>query len=157
MILVTDAGQTQNLGLLLFIPYRYMESAVLAALKAHGHDLTLSHARVFQRIDPAGSRMGELATSAQLSKQTVSSIVDQLERHGYVRRTPDPADARSRIVTITSRGRELIELSRPVVERIERDWESHLGSRGIQELRRLLTDLATVTDLTAHSSAVAPK
>ena len=151
---MTDADQTRNLGVLLFIPYRYMESAVLAALKADGHDVALSHARVFQRIDPAGSRMSELARSAQLSKQTVSSIVDQLERHGYVRRTPDPADARSRIVTITSQGRTLIELSRPVVERIERDWEAHLGSRGMRELRRLLTDLAAITDLDARSSAL---
>ena len=69
-----------NLGLLLFIPYRFMESAVMAALKAAGHDLSLSQARVFQRISPEGSRPAELAEAAQISKQTLSSIVDQLER-----------------------------------------------------------------------------
>ena len=41
-----------NLGLLLFIPYRAMESAVLAELATHGHHLTISQARVFQRIGP---------------------------------------------------------------------------------------------------------
>ena len=42
-----------NLGLLLFIPYRAMESAVLDELRDHGHHLTIAQARVFQRIAPA--------------------------------------------------------------------------------------------------------
>ena len=78
----TDTPETLNLGLLLFIPYRSMESSVLAHLKAHGHDLPLSQARVFQRIAPDGSRLGELAQAAQVSKQTLGSVVDQLERAG---------------------------------------------------------------------------
>ena len=90
-----------NLGLLLFIPYRAMESAVLDELRSHGHPLTLSQARVFQRIGPDGSRPGELAEAAQLSKQTLGSILDQLEAAGYVTRVPDPTDGRARLVTIT--------------------------------------------------------
>ena len=96
-----DASEPLNLGVLLFIPYRSMESAVLAHLKAHGHDLPLSQARVFQRIAPNGSRLGELAQAAQVSKQTVGSVVDQLERAGYVSRVPDPTDARARLVVVT--------------------------------------------------------
>ena len=77
-----------NLGLLLFIPYRAMESAVLDELRSHGHPLTLSQARVFQRIGPDGSRPGELAEATQLSKQTLGSILDQLEAAGYVIGSP---------------------------------------------------------------------
>ena len=44
--------------------------------------------------------MADLAEAAQLSKQTLSSIVDQLERSGYVRRLPDPRDERARLVTL---------------------------------------------------------
>jgi len=62
-----------NLGLLLFIPSRFMESAVLARLKEHGHDIALGQARVFQRIGPDGSRLGKLAQAAQVSKQTPSA------------------------------------------------------------------------------------
>ena len=109
------ADDELNLGLLLFIPYRAMESAVLTELREHGHHLTVSQARVFQRIGPDGSRPGELAEAAQLSKQTLGSILDQLERAGYVARIPDPADGRARLVTVTDRGRELVTLSLPVV------------------------------------------
>lgn len=143
---MADRDETMNLGLLLFIPYRHLESAVLAQLKAHGHDLPLSQARVFQRIGPSGSRLVELAAAAQLSKQTVGSIVDQLERAGYVERIPDPSDARARLVTVTARGRELVELSLPVVREIEASWERHLGRTRTRELRRALADLRALTD-----------
>lgn len=136
-----------NFGLLLFIPYRHLESAVLDALRERGHDLPLNQARVFQRIDAGGSRLSRLAEASQLPKQTVGSIVDQLERAGYVRRVPDPDDARGRLVVVADRGREAIELGMPVVEGIETAWRKHLGERRFAELRRLLEDLVEVTDL----------
>src|SRR5262245_30191557 len=135
-----------NLGLLLFIPYRFMESAVLATLKAHGHDLPLNQARVFQRIAPGGSRLAELAEAAQLSKQTVGSIVDQLEQADYVRRVPDPRDARARLVTPTVKGHELVELSIPVVREIETAWTAHLGRTRTRQLREALVALREITD-----------
>jgi DNA-binding MarR family transcriptional regulator len=135
-----------NLGLLLFIPYRHLESAVLDALRAHGHHLPLNQARVFQRIAPEGSRLAELAEAAQLPKQTVGSIVDQLERAGYVRRSPDPADARARLVTITPRGRRLVDLSLPVVRQVEATWRAHLGEARTRQLTEALTMLREITD-----------
>ncbi|MBM7799865.1 DNA-binding MarR family transcriptional regulator [Microlunatus panaciterrae] len=144
--MAADDAEAMNLGLLLFIPYRFMESAVLAALKAHGHDLPLSQARVFQRIAPAGSRLGELAQAAQVSKQTVGSIVDQLERAGYVNRIPDPTDARARLVVVTDLGRALVKLSVPVVREIESAWEAHLGPARTRELRQALEALREITD-----------
>ena len=141
-----DIGEGLNLGLLLFIPYRFMESAVLDELKVHGHNLPLSQARVFQRIAPEGSRLGDLAQASLVSKQTVGSIVDQLERAGYVKRVIDPTDARARLVFITDLGRELVELSLPVVQRIESAWVDHLGPARAQELRQSLAALREITD-----------
>src|SRR3954469_17157270 len=115
MVFVTDDVEPLNLGLLLFIPSRFMESAVLARLKEHGHDIALSQARVFQRIGPDGSRLGELAQAAQVSKQPLGSVVDPLPHAGDVARVPVPTDARARLVVVTDRGRELVELSLPVV------------------------------------------
>ena len=135
-----------NLGLLLFIPYRHMESAVLAELKTHGHDLPLNQARVFQRINPEGSRLSELTQASQLSKQTVGSIVDQLEAAGYVERVPDPSDARARLVTVTALGHSLVELSIPVIRAIETAWESSLGQARMRQLKETLTALRAITD-----------
>jgi DNA-binding MarR family transcriptional regulator len=94
-----------NLGLLLFIPYRALEKEVLDALAEAGFDdITLAQARVFQRIARDGSRLTELAEAAQVTKQTVGFLVDQLERGGYVERTPDPRDGRARRVRVAVRG-----------------------------------------------------
>ena len=88
-------GGDLNLGLLLFIPYRAIESQVFAAVQAAGFaDLTIAQARVFQRIGPDGTRLTELAQAAQVTKQTAGFLVDQLEKAGYVervriRRTPE--------------------------------------------------------------------
>lgn len=143
----TDSSADElNLGLLLFIPYRFMESAVLSHLKDCGHDLPLNQARVFQRISPHGSRLAELAEAAQLTKQTVGSIVDQLEAAGYVERRPDPRDGRARLVQITTKGHELIQLSIPVVRDIEAAWEAHLGRTRTRQLRDSLKALREITD-----------
>jgi DNA-binding MarR family transcriptional regulator len=101
---------------------------------------------VFQRIAPGGSRLAELAEAAQLPKQTVGSIVDQLERAGYVRRRPDPGDARARLVTITPRGHQLVEISLPVVREVEAAWRAHLGPVRSRQLEEALTALREITD-----------
>ncbi|EWM10467.1 MarR family winged helix-turn-helix transcriptional regulator [Kutzneria sp. 744] len=143
---MTPDDEPLNLGLLLFIPYRHLESAVLAELKAHGHDLPLNQARVFQRINPEGSRLSELAQASQLSKQTVGSIVDQLEAAGYVRRVPDPDDARARLVTVTAKGESLVEIGIPVIREIEAAWETALGRARMLELKETLAALRAITD-----------
>lgn len=135
-----------NLGLLLFIPYRHLENAALDAVRAHGHEVPISQARVFQRINPEGSRMLELAEAAQVSKQTLTSIVDQLEKAGYVRRTPDPTDGRARVVHITDLGRQLIAWGAPAVAAVEAEWEARLGKARAKQLRELLTELCEITD-----------
>jgi DNA-binding MarR family transcriptional regulator len=135
-----------NLGLLLFIPYRYLESAVMDALKEQGHDLTLTQARVFQRIAARGTRMADLAQAAQLPKQTVGSVVDQLETAGYVRRTPDPHDARARQVQITERGEQLVASTLPTLRQVQADWRDHLGPERSRQLIEALTELRQITD-----------
>ena len=119
---------------------------MLDELRSHGHPLTLSQARVFQRIGPDGSRPGELAEAAQLSKQTLGSILDQLEAAGYVTRIPDPTDGRARLVTITDDRTGGGGVSLPVVERTERAWKKHLGPVRSRELREALVELRRITD-----------
>ena len=115
-------------------------------LKAHGHDMPLNQARVFARIGPRGSRLVDLARAAQVSKQTVGSIVDRLERAGYVERVPDPTDARAKLVRVTALGEELVRLSLPVVREVEATWEAHLGRTRTRQLREALTALREITD-----------
>ena len=136
-----------NLGLLLFIPYRAMEDRVFAVLRAQGFaDFTPAQARVFQRIDPGGTRLTDLAERAQVTKQTAGFLVDQLERAGYVSRVPDPADARARLVRIADRGSRAIPVAAAAVAEVEAEWAAHLGDTATGELRAILTRLREITD-----------
>ena len=143
----TASESELNLGLLMFIPYRAMENAVLSGLAVAGFDdITLAQARVFQRIAQEGSRLTELAAAAQVTKQTAGSLVDQLERAGYVERKPDPRDGRARLVTVARRGAAAIRASQEVVAEIEARWAAHLGEVRTAQLREALTALREITD-----------
>jgi len=135
-----------NLGLLLFIPYRALENRVFAALAEAGYDITPAQARVFQRIGADGTRLTELAEQAQVTKQTAGFLVDQLERAGYVQRTPDPTDARARLVRISERGLKAIPIASAAIAQIEAEWTAHLGATKVGQLRAALTSLREITD-----------
>jgi DNA-binding MarR family transcriptional regulator len=142
-----DADDSElNTGLLLFVAYRAMEQRVMAELAAEGHEMTIAHARVFQRIAPGGSRLTDLAEAAQVTKQTAGFLVDQLEKAGYVRRTPDPTDGRARLVVVAERGTQAVARSAVTVAAVEQEWADHLGARRYAQLRAILTDLREITD-----------
>src|SRR4051794_6260133 len=136
----------QNTGLLLFYPYRAMETRVLAALAEAGHEVTLAQARLLQRVARDGSRLTDLAAQAQVTKQTAGFLVDQLERRGYVERAPDPRDGRARLIRPAPRGLEAAALAAPVVAQVEAEWTAHLGAETMAALRAALVRLREITD-----------
>jgi DNA-binding MarR family transcriptional regulator len=145
-----DAGtapEEMNTGVLLFIAHRAMENRVFEALRLAGFDdFTLAQARLLQRLGPDGSRLTELAEAAQVTKQTASHLVDQLERTSYVRRTPDPTDARARLVRMAERGIAAKPIADAVVAEVEGEWRAHLGERRWRQLHEALTALREITD-----------
>jgi DNA-binding MarR family transcriptional regulator len=91
----------------------HFEYAVLAALSA-SPERTL--------------RMSKLAVMAEGSLSRLSMVVTRLERKGWVRRTPDPADGRYTLAILTDDGLAKITAAAP----------GH-----VQEVRRLVFDPLT--------------
>jgi len=142
-----------NTGVLLFLPYRALENRVFAALAEAGFDdFTPAQARVMQRIGPNGTRLTELAEQAQITKQTAGFLVDQLEKAGYVVRVPDPTDKRARLVCLAEKAASAQRIAAAVVAEVEKEWEAHLGSRRMKQLREALTLLREITDPWAEPS-----
>jgi DNA-binding MarR family transcriptional regulator len=136
-----------NLGLLCYIASRAMETRVFGALAAAGFDdITTAQGRLFARIGPRGTRVTDLAEQARITKQTAGFLIDQLQRAGYVRRVPDPADARARLVQIAPRGQAAVAVARAAEAQVEAEWTRHLGKQGASQLRRALTRLREITD-----------
>jgi DNA-binding MarR family transcriptional regulator len=140
-----------NLGVLLWVPYRALEIRVHAALAEAGFaDITPAQGRVFANIGREGTRLTELAARAQVSKQNASVLVDQLERAGYVRRVPDPADGRARLVQVAERGAASVPVVRATIAEVEAEWTASLGEQGMNDLRSLLARLHDATADASH-------
>jgi DNA-binding MarR family transcriptional regulator len=144
---MSDDAQRVDLGVSLFIPYRYTEDRLFRALQDAGFDdWTLAQCRVFQRVAPDGSRLKDLADQAQMTKQSASVMVDQLERLGYVRRIPDPTDGRARLIVIEDRGRRAVKVAMATLDDIYAEWKTYLGTRNFTLLQQILDQLREITD-----------
>ncbi|CAN5881249.1 MarR family winged helix-turn-helix transcriptional regulator [soil metagenome] len=134
-------------ALLMFVSHRAAENRVYDAVRAAGFgDLTMAQCRIAQRLSPDGIRVTDLAEAAQVTKQTAGALVDELERAGYVTRIPDPADARARLVLLSTRGAALCALAATEVAAIETEWRDHLSPQAYHQLRDALVALREITD-----------
>ena len=131
----------------MYISHRAVEIRVMEALVAAGaDDITLAQSRLMQRLDLRGMRLTDLAEQARVTKQTAGALIDQLERAGYVARTPDPSDARARLVTLTDKGLTLCRAAGKEVDNVEKEWREFLGERRFAQMRDSLVALREITD-----------
>lgn len=100
------------------------------------------HECVFRFLDTQGCRLTDLAARAGLSKQAVGEVVAEVERLGYVERTPAPEDGRVKIIRLTPRGKEAQDAAGRILDDIEREWAERFGADRIAAFRETLQDIA---------------
>jgi DNA-binding MarR family transcriptional regulator len=97
--------------------------ALVERLAAAGYvDIRQTDSRVFENIDPAGTRLTVLAVRAQMTHQSMGELVTSLERRGYLERRPDAADRRARLIVLTARGRAMQRVAVAEIAAIEASW-----------------------------------
>ena len=85
----------------------------------------------------------ELGERLIVTRATVTGLLDSLERHGFVRRSANPADRRSLLVEITPAGLAAIQQVRTLIHRNEKAWMAGLSE---QELQRYIALLHRIQD-----------
>ena len=100
-----------------------------------------SHSAVLAQIDPAGSRLSELARGANMTPQAMGEIVDEVESLGYVVRRPDPRDRRAKLIVLTRKGEACVVAARTTIDGLEEEIRRRLGPRGHRQLRTMLARL----------------
>jgi DNA-binding MarR family transcriptional regulator len=103
-----------------------------------GYPQKPKHSAVFAQLGPEGARLTDLAKRAGMTPQAMGELVDELEQLDYVRREPDPADRRAKLVRLTPLGMKVIAAGQKVIVGIEADITQRIGGDGHAELRRLL-------------------
>jgi DNA-binding MarR family transcriptional regulator len=131
---------TDNLGFLLakasqrwneLLYERFVERGFAEVRPAYGSILV-------PLLEEDGLRMGQLATRARLSKQTMTTMVRLLERAGLVLRERDAADGRAFRIHLTDRAREFQPVAEEVLAELDELVARGLGTEETTALQRAL-------------------
>lgn len=106
-------------------------------------DIVPRHGVVLAYLRRDGIRATDIARLSGQLKQVVGVIIDDLETLGYVKRKPDPADRRAKLVMPTARGRRQMDAADAIMADI---MKRHQRSLGAAEFDRFLTDFRSVID-----------
>lgn len=90
-----------------------------------------------------GLTAGELADEAGLTTGAVTGVIDRLERAGYARRVPDPADRRRVKLEVTP---SFYARADKIWGPMAADWESRLSRRFTAEELELVTEFLRATN-----------
>ena len=105
---------------------------------------TTSQSETLQLLDVSGPMsVAELASQRHVRHQSMRLVTAQLEAEGLVEKLPNPADSRSRLLSVTVKGRETLDAARSArTSRIA----ALIGDRLTEEERRTLEAAITIID-----------
>jgi DNA-binding MarR family transcriptional regulator len=126
------------------------DALVTRAARRHG----LSHAALnaLAVIEGAGGPVpaGQVSAQMHISTATMTSVLDTLERNGYIHRQPDPADRRRVLVDISPAAQALLDQVLPEVQQIVTATLSPLGDQTLHVLLDALEAANAALDAAPH-------
>jgi DNA-binding MarR family transcriptional regulator len=91
-------------------------------------------------MDPPG--MAAVASLLAMDRTTLTAALKPLERRKLVKVTRDPADRRSRLMSLTAKGRNVLAAAVPVWKRSHHEVEARLNNGNPDRFRRNLRALS---------------
>jgi DNA-binding MarR family transcriptional regulator len=119
----------------LLIEEELRSRSMTGLLPAHGSVLSY----LFGQREPVAIK--EVVKHVGRVKSTVTGMLNTLEQHGYVRRTPSDTDRRVTYVELTEKGRALKPDFDRISERLIRRLYGSMPQRDRETLLRLLCEL----------------
>jgi len=92
------------------------------------------------RPEPPG--MAAVASLLAMDRTTLTAALKPLQRRGLVKVAPDPSDRRSRLTTLTAKGRSLLVRAVPIWQRTHSQIEALLHEGDPELLRKNLRALS---------------
>ncbi|MGH8328260.1 MAG: MarR family winged helix-turn-helix transcriptional regulator, partial [Steroidobacteraceae bacterium] len=90
----------------------------------------------------AGITVTQLAAGLHVSGTYVTAETNKLEQAGYVRRSPNPRDRRSVLLTLTDPGLKLLDRLLPTIQRVNDQIFQGLSRMEFEILQRVMSRLA---------------
>jgi len=97
---------------------------------------------VFIHLPADGCRLTELAARANMSKQAMAELVEELVDLGYLVRFPDPGDGRAKLILRSEKGLEAHAGTLAAFRQIDAELEERIGAEAMARLRIALAAAA---------------
>jgi DNA-binding MarR family transcriptional regulator len=130
---------------LLFFAYRDFTAEPDTILAQY--DFGRAHHRVIHFVGRHPQMtVGELLGILRITKQSLSRVLGQLVRQGFIIQRPGARDRRQRLLDLTSKGRELErQLSEPQHVRVANAYRQ-AGARAVEGFRKVLLEIIADED-----------
>jgi DNA-binding MarR family transcriptional regulator len=106
----------------------------LANLAARGK-ISAAIVHITRHLDLQGSRLTDLAQAAGMSKQAMTTLVNECEAWGLVRREADSRDARAKVVRFTPVGMQWLGAFEAAVAQAQQELVQEVG----EQVARVMT------------------
>lgn len=142
-----QAIRNRSLGRLSWRLKRHLDRTIEPMLLAKGYaDFKLSSLAVMANLEENGVTNNELAKRAGVTKQAMSKVVSDLEKHQYVYTKPHNSDARSSVIFLDERGKQLFIDLNDMVNQVKERFDAAIGKERIDEMMNTMYDLLAVLD-----------
>lgn len=132
----SDPSSPADFGLLFASAYRcYVDQLHLELAAAGFGGARATFGPVLRALRAGDSTLVALARDLGVTKQAVSRVVEDMRAADLVRRRPDPADGRVRLLALTARGRRMVEVAIEIGTRFESALAAELGDEPVRDLR----------------------
>ncbi len=132
-----------NLCRNIYVLHRFMNEWAESQWKADGwENIRPDHLRLISIVADDSVSNNELARRAGVSKQAMSKMVADLERHGFIDVQPDPNDSRAKIISMSNSGVDFLEYFQTCNKPIEKQFREIIGEEKTEKLREILSELA---------------
>lgn len=122
-----------------------------------GVDITsVQYAALSQLETHPGIDQASLAAAIAYDRATLGGVIDRLERRRLIKRVISRKDRRARELHLTSTGRDVLNLARPVVQVLQDEILAGLNDREKAELIGLLKKTTAAGNSRSRAPLVAP-
>jgi DNA-binding MarR family transcriptional regulator len=106
--------------------------------------LTFNQFSILTRITQEAKSITDVARELVMDRTTLTRNLQPLQREGWLAQHPDPADGRSRLLSLTPVGTELMRRITPAWKAAQQQFETAFGVSQAAALRSTLQTVASL-------------
>ncbi|PCJ31400.1 MAG: hypothetical protein COA99_17270 [Moraxellaceae bacterium] len=133
------ASTATNLAQLLMQAFFWADEGFQNTLKERSEEyISKAQSQVFISLSDGITRPSAIAARLGITRQALHQTVNELVGLGYVVLKPDPLDLRAKIITYTSKGKQLALTTTLGLSEIEAQLIGRIGVNNVQVLRDVM-------------------